>query len=50
MPAYPVGAPKNSVGFASVQRLKTASGVGRSAMSSTRAPAESGKVSAMPSP
>ncbi len=51
MPAKPVGAPKNTVGLCSpVQRLKVASGVGRSAISSTVAPTESGKVSALPRP
>ena len=61
MPAKPVGAPKKTVGRRSlprtggalalpVQRLKTASGVGRSAISTTLAPTESGKVSALPRP
>ena len=54
MPANPVGAPKNAVGFTPptppVQRLKIASGVGRSAMRSTVAPTLNGKVSALPSP
>ena len=61
MPAKPVGAPKKTVGRRScpapaaalalpVQRLNTASGVGRSAISTTLAPTESGKVSALPSP
>ena len=50
IPAYPVGAPKNSVGLASIQRLKIASGVGRSAMSRTRAPTDSGNESALPRP
>ena len=60
MPAKPVGAPKKTVGriavpvaaaaAAPVQRLKTASGVGRSAISSTVAPTASGKVRALPRP
>ncbi|MDT4821359.1 hypothetical protein FQZ97_545340 [compost metagenome] len=50
MPAKPVGAPKNTVGLCSVQRRKVASGVGRSAISTTVAPTDSGKVSALPRP
>ena len=54
MPAKPVGAPIEHRGSAPptppVQRLKAASGVGRSAISSTVAPTASGKVSALPSP
>ena len=54
MPAKPVGAPKKTVGraaaSAAVQRLKTASGVGRSAIRTTLAPTESGNVSALPRP
>ncbi|MNV12527.1 hypothetical protein D3C71_1031340 [compost metagenome] len=50
MPAKPVGAPKNTVGWWSTQRLKVASGVGRSAISTTVAPTDSGKVSALPRP
>ena len=54
MPAKPVGAPKNTVGFAPPtsprQRLKVASGVGRSAISSVVAPTLIGKVSALPRP
>ena len=51
MPAKPVGAPKKTVGLMPpVQRLKVASGVGRSAISTTVAPTDSGKVSALPRP
>ncbi len=50
MPAKPVGAPKKTVGLVSVQRLNTACGVGRSAISTTQAPTLSGKVSALPRP
>ncbi|MOA14276.1 hypothetical protein D3C78_1343680 [compost metagenome] len=52
MPANPVGAPKNTVGrhCSSVQRWNTASGVGRSAINTTQAPTDSGKVSALPRP
>ena len=50
MPAYRVGTPKNSVGFLSVRRLNTASGVGRSAISTVVAPAASGKDSELPRP
>jgi hypothetical protein len=54
MPAKPVGAPKNTVGLTPPtsprQRLKVASGVGRSAISTVVAPTLRGKVSALPSP
>jgi hypothetical protein len=56
MPAKPVGAPKNTVGrspsarLAPVQRLKVASGVGRSAISTVVAPTLIGKVSPLPRP
>ncbi len=50
MPAKPVGAPKKTVGLCSTQRRKVASGVGRSAISTTVAPTDSGKVSALPRP
>ena len=60
MPAKPVGAPKNTVGLsgvsvtaataAPVQRLNTASGVGRSAIRMTLAPTDSGKVRPLPRP
>ena len=50
MPAKPVGAPKNTVGFCSIQRLKVASGVGRSAISTTVAPTLKGKDSPLPRP
>ena len=54
MPAKPVGAPKKTVGLTPPtppsQRLKVASGVGRSAISSVVAPTLSGKVSALPRP
>jgi hypothetical protein len=54
MPARPVGAPKKMVGFTPrtppMRRLNVASGVGRSAISSTEAPTLIGNVSAFPSP
>ena len=54
MPAKPVGAPKNTVGLTPpmppVQRLKVASGVGRSPISRVVAPTVIGKVSALPRP
>ncbi|MCY1510200.1 hypothetical protein D9M68_445710 [compost metagenome] len=50
MPAYPVGAPKNTVGLRSSQRRKVASGVGRSAISTTVAPTLSGKLRPLPRP
>src|SRR5206468_2048306 len=42
--------PKNTVGLASVRRLNTAAGVGRSGINITLAPADNGNVSALPSP
>ena len=50
MPAKPVGAPKNTVGWCRVQRSKVASGVGRSAISTTVAPTDKGKVRLLPRP
>ena len=50
MPANPVGAPKNTVGWWRVQRSNVASGVGRSAISTTVAPTDNGKVRLLPSP
>ncbi len=50
MPAKPVGAPKNTVGRWSTQRLNVACGVGRSAIKTTLAPTDSGKVSPLPRP
>ena len=45
-----VGAPQKTVTPCSVQRLKTAAGVGRSAIRTVVAPTDSGKVSALPRP
>ena len=54
MPAKPVGAPKNTVGFTPPtppsQRWKVASGVGRSPIRIVVAPTVSGKLSPLPSP
>jgi hypothetical protein len=54
MPAKPVGAPKNTVGWKPCtppfQRRNVASGVGRSPISSTVAPTLIGKLRPLPRP